>query len=78
VLMTAAAMLIGMVPMAIGSGSGGSQNAPLGRAVIGGLVVATFFTLVWVPLVFSFLHRKANLHGATGGHGQPALPHSSH
>jgi CzcA family heavy metal efflux pump len=58
VLMTAAAMIIGMVPMAIG-GSGGDQNAPLGRAVIGGLVVATFFTLLWVPLVFSFAHRNA-------------------
>jgi multidrug efflux pump subunit AcrB len=61
VLMTAAAMIIGMVPMAIGSGSGGSQNAPLGRAVIGGLVVATFFTLIWVPLVFSVIHRKAHM-----------------
>jgi multidrug efflux pump subunit AcrB len=60
VLMTAAAMLIGMVPMAIGSGAGGSQNGPLGRAVIGGLVVATFFTLVWVPLVFSIVHRNAH------------------
>jgi multidrug efflux pump subunit AcrB len=60
VLMTAAAMVIGMIPMAIGSGSGGAENAPLGRAVIGGLVVATFFTLVWVPLVFSFVHRRAN------------------
>jgi multidrug efflux pump subunit AcrB len=60
VLMTAAAMIIGMVPMAIGSGSGGAENAPLGRAVIGGLVVATFFTLVWVPLVFSIVHRNAN------------------
>ncbi len=60
VLMTAAAMIIGMIPMAIGGGSGGGQNAPLGRAVIGGLVVATFFTLVWVPVVFSFVHRKAN------------------
>jgi multidrug efflux pump subunit AcrB len=58
VLMTAAAMIIGMIPMAIGSGSGGAQNAPLGRAVIGGLVVATFFTLIWVPLVFSFVHRN--------------------
>jgi multidrug efflux pump subunit AcrB len=58
--MTAAAMIIGMVPMAIGSGSGGAENAPLGRAVIGGLVVATFFTLVWVPLVFSIVHRNAN------------------
>jgi multidrug efflux pump subunit AcrB len=62
VLMTAAAMLIGMIPMAIGSGSGGSQNAPLGRAVIGGLVVATFFTLIWVPLVFSLVHRNAIKH----------------
>jgi len=60
VLMTAAAMIIGMVPMAIGSGSGGAQNAPLGRAVIGGLVVATFFTLIWVPLVFSVIHRKTH------------------
>ncbi len=60
VLMTAAAMIIGMIPMAIGGGSGGGQNAPLGRAVIGGLVVATFFTLVWVPVVFSVVHRNAN------------------
>lgn len=60
VLMTAAAMLIGMVPMAIGTGAGASQNAPLGRAVIGGLVVATFFTLIWVPLVFSIVHRNAH------------------
>ena len=60
VLMTAAAMIIGMVPMAIGSGSGGAQNAPLGRAVIGGLVVATFFTLIWVPLIFSLVHRNAH------------------
>jgi multidrug efflux pump subunit AcrB len=60
--MTAAAMLIGMIPMAIGSGSGGSQNAPLGRAVIGGLVIATFFTLAWVPLVFSLVHRNAIKH----------------
>lgn len=61
VLMTAAAMIIGMIPMAIGSGSGGAENAPLGRAVIGGLVVATFFTLIWVPLVFSFIHRHKNV-----------------
>jgi len=64
VMMTAAAMIIGMLPMAIG-GSGGDQNAPLGRAVVGGLVVATFFTLVWVPLVFSFVHRNANKKAAT-------------
>ncbi len=65
VLMTAAAMIIGMVPMAIGSGSGGAQNAPLGRAVIGGLVVATFFTLIWVPLIFSFMHRNKNKNFST-------------
>ena len=59
VLMTAAAMIIGMIPMALG-GSGGDENAPLGRAVIGGLIVATFFTLIWVPLVFSFMHRNVH------------------
>ncbi|MFD0892517.1 efflux RND transporter permease subunit [Luteolibacter ambystomatis] len=58
VLMTAAAMIIGMVPMALGLGDGGEQNAPLGRAVIGGLIVATFATLFFVPAVFSLLHRK--------------------
>jgi CzcA family heavy metal efflux pump len=57
VVMTAAAMIIGMLPMAIG-GSGGDQNAPLGRAVVGGLIVATFFTLIWVPLVFSVMHSR--------------------
>ncbi len=58
VLMTAGAMIIGMVPMALGLGEGGEQNAPLGRAVIGGLLVATFATLMFVPVVFSFAHRK--------------------
>ena len=57
VLMTAAAMVIGMLPMALGLGEGGEQNAPLGRAVIGGLVVATIATLFFVPVVFSLLHR---------------------
>jgi multidrug efflux pump subunit AcrB len=57
VLMTALAMIIGMVPMALGLGEGGEQNAPLGRAVIGGLVMATFATLFFVPVVFSVLHR---------------------
>ena len=59
VLMTAAAMVIGMLPMALALGEGGDQNAPLGRAVIGGLVVATIATLFFVPVVFSLLHRKA-------------------
>jgi multidrug efflux pump subunit AcrB len=59
VLMTALAMIIGMMPMAFGWGEGGEQNAPLGRAVIGGLVVATFATLFFVPAVFTLLRRHA-------------------
>jgi CzcA family heavy metal efflux pump len=58
VLMTALAMIIGMVPMALGLGDGGEQNAPLGRAVIGGLLCATVATLVFVPSVFSLMHRR--------------------
>ena len=58
VLMTALAMIIGMVPMAFALGEGGEQNAPLGRAVIGGLTVATIATLFFVPTVFSVLHRR--------------------
>ncbi len=57
VVMTAAAMVIGMFPMALALGEGGEQNAPLGRAVIGGLVLATVATLFFVPVVFSLLHR---------------------
>jgi multidrug efflux pump subunit AcrB len=51
-------MIIGMIPMALGLGEGGEQNAPLGRAVIGGLLVATIATLVFVPAVFSVLHGR--------------------
>ncbi len=58
VLMTALAMIIGMFPMALGIGEGGEQNAPLGRAVIGGLAVATFATLFFVPVMFRILHRS--------------------
>jgi multidrug efflux pump subunit AcrB len=58
VLMTAAAMVLGMLPMAMGLGEGGEQNAPLGRAVIGGLMVATVSTLFVVPLVYSALRKK--------------------
>jgi multidrug efflux pump subunit AcrB len=58
VLMTALAMIIGMIPMALGWGEGGEQNAPLGRAVIGGLICATIATLVFVPAVFSLLHGR--------------------
>jgi multidrug efflux pump subunit AcrB len=57
VLMTALAMIVGMLPMALALGEGGEQNAPLGRAVIGGLVVATAVTLLVVPLVYSLLRR---------------------
>jgi multidrug efflux pump subunit AcrB len=56
--MTALAMIIGMAPMALGLGEGGEQNAPLGRAVVGGLICATFATLMFVPIVFSLLHGR--------------------
>jgi multidrug efflux pump subunit AcrB len=58
VIMTALAMIIGMAPMALGLGEGGEQNAPLGRAVIGGLIFATLATLVFVPVVFSLAHKR--------------------
>src|SRR3954471_4126374 len=58
VVMTALAMMIGMIPMAFGLGEGGEQNAPLGRAVIGGLLCATVATLLFVPAVFSLLHGR--------------------
>jgi multidrug efflux pump subunit AcrB len=58
VLMTALAMIIGMIPMSLGLGDGGEQNAPLGRAVIGGLLCATVATLIFVPTVFSLLHGR--------------------
>jgi multidrug efflux pump subunit AcrB len=61
VLMTALAMIIGMVPMAMGMGEGGEQNAPLGRAVIGGLMFATVSTLFFVPSVFAILHSKKEI-----------------
>jgi multidrug efflux pump subunit AcrB len=65
VLMTALAMIIGMLPLALGLGEGGEQNAPLGRAVIGGLVFATVATLLFVPLVFSLVHARRESHAAT-------------
>jgi len=72
VLMTAMAMIIGMVPMALGLGDGGEQNAPLGRAVIGGLVMATAGTLFFVPVVFSILHRTSPVPEKSES-GQPTL-----
>ncbi len=74
VLMTAMAMIIGMVPMALGLGEGGEQNAPLGRAVIGGLVLATVATLFFVPVVFSVLHRKVPT-SKTNESNEPAPAH---
>jgi multidrug efflux pump subunit AcrB len=58
VLMTALAMMIGMLPMSLGMGEGGEQNAPLGRAVIGGLLLATVATLLFVPVVFAAVHGR--------------------
>ena len=58
VLMTAGAMILGMIPMSLGVGEGGEQNAPLARAVIGGLFFATFATLIFVPSVFRLMHRS--------------------
>jgi multidrug efflux pump subunit AcrB len=69
VLMTALAMVIGMLPMALGLGEGGEQNAPLGRAVIGGLMFATVSTLFFVPVMFSILHRHHAAQLAGSGRG---------
>jgi multidrug efflux pump subunit AcrB len=70
VCMTALAMIIGMIPMALGMGDGGEQNAPLGRAVIGGLMFATVATLVFVPSVFALVH------GGNSSGKQPLLANS--
>jgi CzcA family heavy metal efflux pump len=72
VLMTALAMIIGMLPMALGLGDGGEQNAPLGRAVIGGLIFSTIATLVFVPVVFSMVHGRRAQRAA----GMTPPPHS--
>jgi multidrug efflux pump subunit AcrB len=61
ILMTATAMIFGMLPMAIGFGQGGPQSAPLGRAVIGGLIVATFATLTILPSIYAILQRRASV-----------------
>jgi multidrug efflux pump subunit AcrB len=72
VLMTALAMVIGMLPMSLGLGEGGEQNAPLGRAVIGGLIFATVSTLFFVPVVFSIMHRNYRPpHGHEASVGEP-------
>jgi multidrug efflux pump subunit AcrB len=61
-MMTAGAMILGMVPMALGIGEGGEQNAPLARAVVGGLLFATIATLVFVPAVYRLLRRHPTPH----------------
>src|SRR4029077_19359120 len=71
-LMTALAMIIGMTPMALGLGEGGEQNAPLGRAVIGGLVFATVATLMFVPVLFSMVHKKQGAKAAASSE----MPHA--
>ncbi len=71
VLMTAGAMIIGMLPMALGMGEGGEQNAPLGRAVIGGLICATCATLMFVPVVFSILHDRRAAKAAKSNQPKP-------
>ena len=68
VLMTALAMIIGMAPMALGLGEGGEQNAPLGRAVIGGLIFATCATLMFVPVVFSIVHGRGKANAQPAPH----------
>jgi multidrug efflux pump subunit AcrB len=70
--MTALAMIIGMAPMAFGMGEGGEQNAPLGRAVIGGLIFATCATLFFVPAIFSLVHART--HAARDETADPAMP----
>jgi multidrug efflux pump subunit AcrB len=74
VLMTALAMIIGMLPMAFALGEGGEQNAPLGRAVIGGLLIATVATLFFVPTVFSLLHAGRSRQPAAA----PNVPPETH
>ena len=74
VLMTALAMIIGMIPMALGAGDGGEQNAPLGRAVIGGLALATLATLVFVPSVFALLHAGSKGSNANYDHESSGEP----
>jgi multidrug efflux pump subunit AcrB len=74
VIMTALAMIIGMIPMALGFGEGGEQNAPLGRAVIGGLLVATIATLFFVPTVYTIIRGRHDEEGPAEETGEPAAP----
>jgi multidrug efflux pump subunit AcrB len=73
--MTALAMIIGMAPMALGLGEGGEQNAPLGRAVIGGLLFATVSTLLFVPVIFAGVHRRLEARQQRRGPTTAFVPH---
>jgi multidrug efflux pump subunit AcrB len=75
ILMTSCAMIAGMLPMALGLGEAGQQNAPLGRAVIGGLIAATFATLIVLPSLFSMFQRRVS---SASRSLDPSDPHSSH
>ncbi len=75
--MTALAMIIGMIPMALGLGEGAEQNAPLGRAVIGGLLFATVSTLFFVPAVYAGIHSYRAHRKAARDAGHPPAPPSS-
>ena len=77
IIMTALAMMIGMLPMSLGWGEGGEQNAPLGRAVIGGLFLATVATLFFVPAVFSILHRRTEPETSVQPAAEPLAPEGS-
>jgi multidrug efflux pump subunit AcrB len=71
-------MMIGMIPMALGVGEGAEQNAPLGRAVIGGLLFATVSTLLFVPVIFAGIHRRLQRahHARSGAAAAPLVPGS--
>jgi Cu/Ag efflux pump CusA len=70
-------MIIGMIPMALGIGEGAEQNAPLGRAVIGGLFFATISTLLFVPVVYAMVHTKLALRRAHRAHAHEAAPNAA-
>jgi multidrug efflux pump subunit AcrB len=78
VLMTALAMLIGMLPMATGMGDGGEQNAPLGRAVIGGLLIGTLATLIFVPVVFGGVHAWLKKHQVSPNRFSTPVTYATH
>jgi multidrug efflux pump subunit AcrB len=78
VLMTALAMLIGMLPMALGMGDGGEENAPLGRAVIGGLMIGTLATLIFVPVVFGTVHAWLKKRRVSPNPFSSPVPQASH